>query len=113
MIGTIALDIFNLDVGVFASDEQRIATLRAEGCSDLDEHNSAALAHAHLDFTEDGDPRLSIVIKPKATKATWAHECVHVADFAMTVLGIPTDAKNTEIRGYLVGHIFAGLEDLQ
>jgi hypothetical protein len=53
-----------------------------------------------------------MVIKPKATKATWAHECVHIADFVMNRLGIPMGVRNTEIRAYLVARLFAGLEEM-
>jgi hypothetical protein len=53
-----------------------------------------------------------MVIKPVATKATWAHECVHIADFVMNRLGVPMGVRNTEIRAYLVAHLFAGLEEL-
>ena len=110
MIGTIPLDIFNLEVGVFASDEDRVRVLVEEGC-DVEPHDPAALSSAHLDHMKDGYPRLSLVIKPEATKAPWAHECVHIADFAMLVLGIPAQ-NTTEIRAYLVGHLFAGLEEI-
>jgi hypothetical protein len=112
MIGIIPLDVFCLDVAVFASEEDRLAALRDQGCSDLTEHSVSALASAHMDFTDEGSIRLSMVIKPVATRATWAHECVHVADFVMHHLKLPSGVKNTEIRAYLVGRIFAGLEEM-
>ncbi len=111
MIGVIDLAVFNLDVAVFASDEDRVAALRDEGC-DVSEHDIAALASSHMDVAGDGSPRLSMVIKPVATTATWAHECVHIADFVMDRLGVPMGVENTEIRGYLVGHLFASLEEM-
>lgn len=111
MIGIIPLDVFNLEVAVFADDAARCAALREEGC-DVPEYDQAALASSHLDAAGDGSPRLSMVIKPVATKATWAHECVHIADFVMHHLGIPMGVENTEIRGYLTGHLFAGLEEM-
>lgn len=112
MIGTIPIDIFNLDVAVFAAEQDRLAALKDEGCANLAEHNEAALSSAHMDFTEAGGIRLSMVIKPTATKATWAHECVHIADFVMDYLSLPPGVENTEIRAYLVGHLFSRLEEM-
>lgn len=112
MIGTIPIDIFNLDVAVFAAEQDRLAALRDEGCVDLTEHKEAALSSAHMDFTEAGSIRLSMVIKPVATKATWAHECVHIADYVMDYLSLPPGVENTEIRAYLVGHLFSRLEEM-
>lgn len=112
MKGIIRLDVFNLEVAVFDSEDDRIECLKDQGCTDLTRHTDAAIASAHLDVTESGSPRISMVIKPRATKATWAHECVHVADFVIDLLRLPTGLENTEIRAYLVGHLFAGLQDI-
>lgn len=111
MIGIIPLDVFNLEVAVFSNDDDRVAALRADGC-DVEGRNSVALASAHMDEAGDGSLRLSLVIKPVATRATWAHECAHLADFVMDYLGVPTGIENTEIRGYLVGRLFAGLDEM-
>ena len=115
MIGLFSLDIFNLKVAVFANDAERVAFLTDEDC-DPDEHDQGAIAHTHLDTTRGGEPRLTMVIKPHATGATIAHECVHLADFVMHALGIPTGWENTELRAYLVGHAFAevtGLDSIE
>ena len=112
MIGSIMLDIFNLEVAIFRSEADRIECLRGEGCDNLSEHNPASISSAHLDMTRDGAPRLSMVIKPKATRATWVHECVHIADFVIDLLNLPTGVENTEIRAYMVGHLFAGLSEI-
>jgi hypothetical protein len=112
MRGVIHLDVFNLQVAVFDNEDARLAALKDQGCNDLTRHTDAAIASAHMDATESGSPRLSMVIKPHATKATWAHECVHIADFVMDHLQLPTGVENTEIRAYLVGHLFAGLQDI-
>ncbi len=110
MRGVIHLDIFNLDVAIFDNEDDRIAALTDQGCNDLSRHTEAAIASAHIDATEDGGPRLSMVIKPHATKATWAHECVHITDFVMDHLSLPMGVENTEIRAYMVGHLFGGLQ---
>lgn len=106
MIGSFTLDIFNLEVSVFDNDAERVAFLTDEDC-DPDDHDPGAIAHTHLDTTRGGEPHLTMVIKPHATEATIAHECVHLADFAMHALGIPTGFENTEVRAYIVGHAFA------
>ena len=106
----ISVDVFNLDVAVFTSDRARVKHLRKEGC-EPDKHDPAAIASSHLDITKEGDFRLSFVIKPHASKATLAHECSHMADFICNLLGIPISLKNTEIRAYLVQHLFAALEE--
>ena len=111
-IGIIPLDIFNLDVAVFKSEPDRLAQQRAQGCNDLTEHSSAALSSAHRDFTDAGNVRFAMVIKPEANKATWAHECVHIADFVIDHLGLPTAVEATEIRAYMVGHLFSHLQKI-
>lgn len=111
MIRTISIDIFNSEVAVWRTDKQRRRFLRSQGI-DAEKHNDFCFASAHMDIGPDGRAWFSMVIKDGATMATWAHECVHIADWMMQRLGIPTDASNTEIRGYLVGHLFAGLKEI-
>lgn len=110
-VPVIPIDLFNMDVGVFTNDSSRVNTLLQEGC-DAELWDPAALASAHRDTTRDGYPRLSLVIKPEATRATWAHECSHMADFLCDALGLPISLEATEVRAYLVGHLMAGLEDI-
>lgn len=112
MKGIIKLDIFDLDVAVFDTEDARIACLTDQGCNDLTRHADAAIASAHIDSTDSGSTRLSMVIKPHASKSTWAHECVHIADFVMDHLSLPSGVENTEIRSYMVGHLFAGLQGI-
>ena len=111
MKGVIPLDVFNIEVAVFAKDKHRRKFLRGEGLSP-EKHSDACFASAHMDVGPDGKAWFSMVIKPEATQATWAHECVHIADFLMDRLGIPTGAENTEIRAYIVGRLFAGLQEV-
>lgn len=112
MIGAITIDVFHTEVGVFSTDEDRRAFLKEQGC-DAEEHDQACFASAHVDVDNQGRRWFSMVIKKNATIATKAHECVHIADWLMETLGIPTGAENTEVRGYLVGHLMNGLMDLQ
>lgn len=108
-LGIITLDIFNLDVAVFERDEDRVVALRAQGC-DSEAGNPASLSSAHMEFTGEGQIRLSMVIKPGVSGAIWAHECVHIADFVMDHLGIGMGVDCTEVRAYMVGHLFEHLE---
>lgn len=107
-LGLIHLEIFNLDVAVFGRDADRVKVLRGEGCSP-DSADPAAIASAHLDFTQSGSPRLSMVIKPEATRATWAHECGHIADFVMNLVGT-LGCREHRDKGLYGGHLFARLE---
>lgn len=107
--GTISVDVFNIEVGVFDSDAERVRALANVGVQ-AEPADVAAWSTAHKDVGPDGRAWFAMVIKPEATRATWAHECVHLSDWIMDHIGVPTDAANTEIRAYLVGHLFAGLE---
>lgn len=107
----IQVDVFNLDVAVFDSQRSRFKELTAQGC-DFDEYHDSNLASSHKDFTKDGELRFNFVIKPHASKAVWAHECCHMADFICDTLGIPISEKNGEVRAYLVQHLYQGLEDI-
>lgn len=111
-LGVIHLDVYHLQVAVFTTDKARIKNMRKNGVSNPLQSDNACFASAHLDTGDDGRSWFSMIIKPEATKATWAHECVHIADFVMDRLGIPSGAENTEVRAYMVGHLFASLEAL-
>lgn len=107
----IDLDVFNLQVGVFRTDADRVQVLTDLGVEAV-MADAAAWATAHMDTGPDGHGWFSMVIKDEATSATCAHECVHIADFVMDHLGIPTGAENTEVRAYLVGHLFSCLQEI-
>jgi hypothetical protein len=105
----IDLDVFDVQVAVYTDAAQRRDSLEAVGVK-ADEYPAGSWATAHKDIGQDGVAWFSMVIKPEASRATWAHECVHIADFVMDHLGMPTGVKNTEVRGYIVGHLFASLD---
>ena len=107
----INVDLFNVEVAVWRTDKQRRKFLRSHGVK-IERHNDACFSSAHMDVGPDGVAWFSMVIKDGATMATLAHECVHIADWLMDRFGIPTDVTNTEIRGYIVGHLFAGLRGM-
>ena len=109
-IRTIYLDVFHVEVGVFRKDSARMAFLKSRGVDVVP--TGSCFGSAHMDKDAEGTPFFSMVLSKKATKATWAHECVHIADFLMGRLGIPTGARNTEVRAYIVGCLFDGLENL-
>jgi len=53
-----------------------------------------------------------MTITQEANPDTWAHEAVHLADFIMDSLGLPTDLSNTEVRAYMVGHIVSQIHTI-
>jgi hypothetical protein len=109
----IHLDVFHVQVGVFKSDKKRRQHLKKYGFAGKIERNEpACFGSTHLDIDDTGRGWFSMVIKPVANQSTWAHECSHMADFLMDRLGIPTDVSNTEVRAYLVGRLFSGLEEV-
>ena len=110
--GFIDLNIFNMQVAVFTTDEDRVAFMHQHGAVNAAPHDPAAIASAHIDEMPDGSPRLSMVLKPHATTATWAHECSHVADFVCDILHIDLSMATTEVRAYLVGYLMARLNDI-
>jgi hypothetical protein len=112
VIGAIDVDVFHTQVAVFKSDKQRQKFLRGVGFSDVPKHSIATIAAAHMDVDSDGVAWFSMVIKPSASLAALAHECVHIADWIMERFGIPCGAENTEIRGYLVEHLFGAAHAL-
>lgn len=107
----IPIDVFSIDVCVFFDDEARVSVLTEEGCG-AEPYNEFSLSSAHIDETEGGERRFSLVIKSGATRPIWAHECCHMADFICDYLGIPISVEATEVRAYLVGHMMAGLEEI-
>lgn len=111
-IGFINLDIFNLEIAVFTDDETRVAFLHNHGAVNASPWDRCAIASAHVDEMEDGSPKLSLVIKPHATVATWSHECSHIADLVCDILGIDLSMATTEVRAYLVGYLMACLDDM-
>lgn len=107
----IHVDVFNFQVAVFASNDLRVEHLKALGVTQISDHDLAAHGTAHVDRDDDGRTWFSMVLPPAASIPTMAHECVHIADWLMETLGIPSDAHNTEVRAYLVGHLLAGVLD--
>lgn len=105
---TIHVDVFNLAIAVFRSDKARVKHLIKNGFN-ATAHDNRAIASAHVDTTSNRFC-LSFVIKKDASKSVWVHECSHMADFICDILGVPISLKNTEIRAYLIQHLFSELE---
>ena len=108
----IPVDIFNIDVGVYDSFEARVEHLReTQSVEDPVSAPHESLAASYMDEAGDGSMRYTMVLTPRATRGTWVHECVHMADFIMHSVGIPTGYKNTEVRAYLTAHLFSCIEE--
>lgn len=106
--GVLDVGTFNVQVGVFQSVKNCVKYLRNLGCDPVHD-TRACYGQARWDEDKDGVLWWSIVIEDDATTATVVHECVHMADFIMDKLGIPTGVKNTEVRAYLTADIFRGV----
>ena len=111
MIGCVHVDVYHLHVGVFDSEKSRIKFLRKKGVKDLMRVSESAFASAHMDHG-GGTTWFSVVMKPRATLATLAHECSHMADFIVHHLGIPLTVECTEVRAYLVGFLFCEVQKI-
>lgn len=108
-IGLIRIDIFRQTVPVFISTEDHIAEAQARGFSTV-EPEGPYEAMACCDVDSNGVKHFALVIPPQVFPATWVHEAVHIADYIMDYVGIPSDTSNTEVRAYLTGYIFERLE---
>lgn len=103
-IGVVNIDMFNLRIPVFDTDEARLKVFARKGVqtygADEPIHGMAC-----MDKASDGARILSLVITPEASVGVWAHEASHLTDFIFEMFGLPTGLKNTETRAYMTGHI--------
>lgn len=61
----------------------------------------------------DGSAWFFMVIPDDLPVWKLAHECVHLADFVMDEVGVPTDVSNSELRAYLVDSIMQQVLDAE
>lgn len=105
ILGVVFVDVFNIQIGVFRSQKKCRKYLADLGCV-IDPVTGAHHGIARVDEGNGGEEWFSLIITKSARDGTLVHECVHMADFIMESLGIPTGVENTEIRAYLTQHIF-------
>lgn len=110
-IAVLRADVFNVQVGVFRSSRKCFAYLTAKGVPGLEPETRASFGMARMDEAEDGTGWFTMVITKAANEETKVHECVHMADFIMARLGIPTGAENSEVRAYLTAHLYGQLAE--
>lgn len=109
----IHLATFDIQVGLFTSEAKLLANLKKNGVTADAWSGSPANGFARVDEDADGVPFFSIVVGKRSSPALWAHECVHMADFIMDHLGIPTDVSNTEIRAILTQRLFEAVSEFR
>ncbi|MGR3495237.1 hypothetical protein [Citreimonas sp.] len=96
-------DVFNVEIGVFWKRKRFSRWLRERGMQECD---GAADGKAACVRDPEGVDWHVMLICDGAPEKTIVHECVHVADWIMDSAGVPCNAENTEIRAYLVAHIY-------
>lgn len=103
-------DPFGVQIGVFGSEKAAIKYFAKEHGVNMPSAGGAANASAHSFI--DGDKHWYALVLPKGLPMSKvAHEVVHIADFIMVDMGVPCNAKNTEIRAYLVDYLLSQLWD--
>lgn len=111
--GWIEIEIFRMAVPVFISEADRVAYLnfhKASYAPMTPEQRAAALAGWAL--YPDQSKLIFMVLPVGVPQSTWVHEASHVVDFVFEHLGIDTGIEVTEVRAYMLGHIFASIEDI-
>lgn len=108
-IGVIELSIFNIDIPVFLTDEDRVQELRRRGydAEPCDRDHFGLVSQC---ITEDGYMSLAMVITSRARSGTIPHECSHLVDFVFDHVGIPGGVESTEIRAYLSTYLIEQTE---
>lgn len=97
----ISIDVFDVQVGIFHSFRRCAKWCKKNVGSEpegMDDANAAAFQLR----SDQGEMFFGAVIPKGVSLGCVAHECVHLADFIMLHLGIPTDAENTEVRAHMV-----------
>lgn len=108
-IGLIHLDMFNIEIPVFASEADRVQELTKAGFYvETDNKPFRGLA-GWTSHKETNQIQHYIVITDQGDECTWAHEASHIVDMVFDLLGIPPGIESTEIRSYTLGHIFGCL----
>lgn len=103
-IGVVYIDMFKVQAAVWDKESTRVKALAHFGIKDA-APAIPVLGTVARDPDAAGSWLYSMTITPEADTGTWAHEAVHLADFIMDTLDLPTGLKNTEVRAYMVGHI--------
>lgn len=112
LAGTIHLDVFHIQIGVFRSADDLMGYYRDNLGFSPDITGGAAYGMARMDEDAEGESWWSLIITDEANISTKAHECVHIADFVMERLGIPCNCENTEVRAYMTGCMLSQLLEI-
>ena len=104
--GALTVHPFDIQVGVFSTVEEYGAWFAGMGIDAPDVKRANAAA---VQVTTDDAAWFALILPDREDVAQIAHECVHIADFAMEEAGVPTDASNTEVRAHIVADLMRQL----
>lgn len=107
--GLITLDMFNIDIPIYISDQDRVDDFQKYG---LEVHQVDKPFFGLAGWTTDeNDLRyFYVVLSPTSQPSTWVHEASHLVDFIIDYLGLDPSVDGTETRAYMLGHIFGSIE---
>lgn len=103
-------DPFGVQIGVFGSERAAIKYFAKKHGVNMPSAGVAADASAHS-FIDEGKYWYALVLPEELPMSKVSHEVVHIADFIMVDVGVPCNAKNTEVRAYLVDYLLGQLWD--
>lgn len=110
-IGVVKLDVFDVEVPVYLSDDDRVAALKNCGVQ-AEPYDGAYHGLTTINQADCGLLFFSLVIPIDSEDATWVHEASHLADFIMETLGMDPGPGNTETRAYVTAHIFRQISNI-
>lgn len=111
--GLLTADVYSLEVPVFLSIEKHKAFLTSEGIPLGTYPTHSVRGLACWDTNPKGFRIWTVYINPDLAGAdTWVHELSHIIDMVFDHLSIDPGIQTTEPRSYLIGHLFAQLEEI-
>ena len=104
-IDVIDLEVFQHQIPVFISDEDRVHDLRKRGFNPIPCDRSH-YGLVSMEESDEGQVMIALVITPYGDYGTIVHEASHIVDFIFEHLGILPGSESTETRAYVLGYIF-------
>lgn len=109
--GEIHIDMLRICIPLFLTEEDCDEFLKSQGIepATLD---TKVRGFAGFASCPDGAILYYLMLPLETKPRTWVHEASHLVDFIMHHLGMETDLTGTEVRAYMIDHIFASIEDI-
>lgn len=103
--GFVGIEIFSIYPMIFKTQEDHLTYFQAYGFSCPEpQHNF--VAYAGYGENDKGIRAYFAVLPDGISCGVWVHEASHLVDFIFDHLGLPTKLGNTELRAYMIEHIF-------